>query len=215
MRVTRSKWSPAPTLRIFPLGLLLACLSLSSACKQGPKADAQPPDPSGDWVNNVPELRALNISNPEIAELTKAHDAGLSVQSCETLMKLDRGRQKPFTDGDGIADLLSAGASEQTVVELGRLNQLGLWAGEARVLRLGGLSDKVILAVARRRSEGVPVVSGKKLGELQNSGASEATILDFVEKGYSEQQISDYIAQRERAAGGHGFVYQGHSRRKS
>ena len=213
MRVTRSKWSLA--VRIFPPGLLLACLSLSSACKQGPKADAQPPDPSGDWVNSVPDLRALKISNPEIAELTKAHDAGLSVPACETLIKLARSRQKPFTDGDGIADLLSAGSSEQTVLELAHLNQLGLWAGEARILRLGGLSDQVVLAVARRRSQNLPVLSGEKLGELQNSGASEATILDFVEKGYSEQQVSEYIAQRERAAGGHGFVYQGHSRRKS
>jgi hypothetical protein len=197
------------------MGLLLACLSLSSACRQGPKADAQPPDSSGDWVNSVPELRALNVSNPEIAELTKAHDAGLSVPSCETLIKLARNRQKPFTDGDGIADLLSAGSSEQTVMELAQMNQLGLWAGEARILRLGGLSDKVILAVARRTSQNLPVLSGEKLGELQNSGASEATILDFVEKGYSNQQVSDYIAQRERVAGGHGFVYQGHSRRKS
>jgi hypothetical protein len=213
MRVTRSGWSLA--LRIFPLGLLLACLLLSYACKQRPKVDAQPPDPSSDWVNSVPELRALNISNAEIAELTKAHVAGLPDQSCETLIKLARSRQKPFTDGDGIADLLSAGASEQTVVELSRLNQLGLWAGEARILRLGGLSDQVILAIARRRSQNLPSLSGEKLGELQNSGASEATILNFVEKGYSEQQISDYIAQRERAAGGHGFVYQGHSRRKS
>jgi hypothetical protein len=197
------------------LGLLLACLSLSSACKQGPKVDARPADPSGDWVNNVPELRALNVSNAEIDELTKAHDAGLSVPACETLIKLARSRQKPFTDGDGIADLLSAGASEQTVVELGRLNQLGLWAGEARVLRLGGLSDKVILALARRKSENLPVLSGAKLGQLQNSGASEATILDFVEKGYTDKQVTDYIAQRERAAGGHGFVYQGHSGKRS
>ena len=94
-------------MRIFLLGLLLACLSLSSACKQGPKAEAQPPDPSADWVNSVPELHALNVSSAEIAELTKAHDAGMSVTSCETLIKLARSRQKPFTDGDGIADLLS------------------------------------------------------------------------------------------------------------
>jgi hypothetical protein len=213
MRVATS-WR-VPAARILPFGLLLACLSLSSACKQGAKAEAQPTDSSGDWVNGVPELRALNVSNPEIAELTKAHEAGLSIPACETLIKLSRSRQKPFTDGDGIADLLSAGSSEQTVMELAHLDQLGLWAGEARILRLGGLSDKVILAVARRRSQNLPVLSGTKLGELQNSGASEGTILDFVEKGYSEQQVTDYIAQRERAAGGHGFVYQGHSRRKS
>jgi hypothetical protein len=36
----------------------------------------------------------------------------------------------------------------------------------------------------------------------------------MVQKGVSEEQASNYIAQRERAAGGHAFVYQGHARRK-
>ena len=131
------------------------------------------------------------------------------------LIKLARSRQKPFADGEAIADLLSAGSSEQTVLELARLNQLGLWAGQAQVLRLAGLSDKVILAVAARRAQGLPVLSGEKLGELKNAGTSEAAIVDFVQKGISEEQASQYIAQRERAAGGHGFVYQGHARKKS
>ena len=94
------------------------------------------------------------------------------------------------------------------------MNQLGLWAGQARVLRLAGLSDKTILAVAQRRSQGLPVLSGEKLGELKNAGLSDATILDFVQKGISEKDASIYIAQRQRAAGGHGFVYQGHGHKR-
>jgi hypothetical protein len=73
----------------------------------------------------------------------------------------------------------------------------------------------LILAVAQRRSQGLPVLSSAKIGDLKNAGASEATILDFVQKGLTDQQASEYIAQRERAAGGHGFVYQGRRRRKS
>ena len=82
------------------------------------------------------------------------------------------------------------------------------------VLRLAGFSDQVILAVARRRSQGLPVLSGEKLGDLKNSGASEAAILDFIEKGIGEEQANAYIKQREYAAGGHGFVYQGHTPQK-
>ena len=167
------------------------------------------------WLNEVPELKSLNVLNAEFAELSKAHDVGLSDPTCIELIKLARSRHVPFADGQSIADLLTAGSADQTVLQLARLNQLGLWAGEARVLRLAGLSDRIILAVAQRRSGGLPVLSGEKLGELKNSGASDAVILDMVEKGVSENQASAFISQRERAAGGHRFVYQGHTHKKS
>ena len=166
------------------------------------------------WSNSVSELRTLNVSNAEIGELTKARQGGLSDPSCIELIKLARRRQQPFSGGQPIADLLAAGSSEQAVLELARLDQLGLWAGQAQALRLAGISDKVILAVAQRRSQSLPALSGEKLAGLKNSGASEAVILDFVQKGTSEEQVSRYIAQREHSAGGLGWVYQGHSRRK-
>ena len=61
-------------------------------------------------------------------------------------------------------------------------------------MRLAGLSDKIILAVAHRRSKGLPVLSGEKLGELKNTGVNDATILEMVQKGDSEQTASQYIA---------------------
>ena len=165
------------------------------------------------WLDSVPELKTLGVSNAEIGELSKAHEAGLTDPSTVVLIKLARDRKQPFADGQSIANLLRAGASEQTVLELARLNQFGLWAGEASAMRLAGISDKIILAVAHRRSQGLPVLSGQKLGELKNVGVSEATMLDMVQKGVSDQSASSFIAQRERAAGGHRFVYQTRSRR--
>jgi len=197
------------------LGSLLAVLSMLSACKPQQKADTQQQDQTEMWLNTVPELKPLNVSNAEIGELQKAHDAGLTDPSAVALIKLGRERQKPFADGQSIADLLSAGSSEQTVLELARMNQLGLWAGEARALRLAGLSDKTILAVAKRRTQGLPVPSGVKLGEMKNGGLSDATILDFVQRGLSEKDISAYLAQKQRASGGHGFVFQGHGHKRS
>lgn len=164
------------------------------------------------WLDSVPELKALGISNAEVNELKKAHEAGLTDPSSVVLIKLARERHAPFTDGQSIADLLNSGSSEATVLELARLNELGIWAGEARAMRLAGLSDKIILAVAQRRSQGLPVLSGEKLAEVKNTGASDATLLDFVHKGLSEKSASDYIAQRKQA-GGHSFVYQRRSRK--
>jgi len=201
-------------MRTLALGSSLAVFLVLSACKPAQKPDTQEQDQTEMWLNTVPELKPLNVSNAEIGELQKAHDAGLTDPSAVALIKLGRERQKPFADGQSIADLLSAGSSEQTVLELAHMNQLGLWAGEARVLRLAGLSDKTILAVAKRRMQGLPVLSGVKLGDLKNAGLSDATILDFVQKGISEKDADAYIAQRQRAAGGHDFVLQGHARKK-
>lgn len=199
--------------RHLPFGLLLASIVLVCSCKPAQKPDTAQADQRAMWMDSVPELKTLNVSNAEVGELAKAHGAGLTDPSSVVLIKLARDRKTPFADGQSIADLLNAGLSEPTVLELARLNQLGVWAGEAQAMRLAGLADKIILAVAQRRSHGLPVLSGGKLGELKNAGASDATILEMIQKGDSDQTASQYIAQRNRAAGGHKFVYQGHVHR--
>jgi hypothetical protein len=198
-----------------PGGLLLASVLLLSSCKPAQKGDTDQAEQMAMWLDSVPQLKSLNVSNAEIGELNIAHQAGMTDPSTVVLIRLARDRKQPFADGHSIADLLNAGASEQTILELARLNQLGIWSGEAQAMRLAGLSDKVILAVAQRRSKGLPALSGEKLAELKNSGASDAVILEMVEKGASEKTVTDYIAARNRAAGGHSFVYQGHARKKS
>jgi hypothetical protein len=208
----RSETAPWCSCRAAPVSLLALALFFA-ACKPAPKADDDQARQLAMWLENVPELRTLDVSNAEVAELSKAHDAGLTDPTGVALIKRARGRQKPFAQGQAVADLLSAGMSEQSILALDRMNQLGLWAGQAQALRLAGFSDKLILAVAQRRSQNLPVLSGEKLGELKNSGASEAAILQMVENGTSEQDASRFIAQRERAAGGHGFVYQGHHKK--
>src|SRR6202166_4223869 len=201
--------------RRLPCGLLLAAIVLACACKPAKKPDTEQADQMAMWLESVPQLKTLNVSNAEIGELAKAHEAGLTDPSTVVLIQLARDRKQPFADGQSIAGLLNAGLSEQTVLELARLNRLGGWAGEAQAMRLVGLSDKVILAVAPRRSKGLSVLSGEKLGELKTAGASDALILEMVQRGDSEQAASNYIAQRNRAAGGHNFVFQGHGHKKS
>jgi hypothetical protein len=199
--------------RVLFCAAFLLLLTLA-ACKKAEPVNTQALDDAGMWFNSVAELRSMNVSNAEIGELAKARQAGLTDPSCVELIKLARSRQQSFSGGQSIAELLSTGVPEQTVLELARMNQLGLWAGQAQALHLAGLSDKVILAVAQRRSQNFPVLSGQKLGELKNAGASDAVILDMVQKGITEEQASSYILQREKAAGGHGFVYQGHGHKK-
>jgi hypothetical protein len=199
--------------RRLPYGLLLAAVVVVFlwSCKPAQKADTEQADQMAMWLDSVPQLKSLNISNAEVTELNKAHQAGLTDPSTVVLIQLARDRKIPFADGDSVADLLNAGSSEATVLELARLNQLGPWAGEARAMRLAGLSDKIILAVAHRRSKGLTVLSGEKLGELKNTGVTDAMMMEMIEKGDSDAMATKFVAERERAAGGHRFVYQTHA----
>ena len=106
--------------RLLP-GLLLVLLLPLAACKHAEQqSNTQALDEAGMWSNSVSELRTLNVSNAEISELSQARRGGLSDASCIELIKLARSRQQPFSGGQPIADLLAAGSSEQTVLELDR-----------------------------------------------------------------------------------------------
>lgn len=202
-----------PFRRLLPCGLLLAAVALASSCKPAQKPDTEQADQMAMWLDSVPQLKSLNVSNAEITELNKAHQAGFSDPSSVVMIELARNRKQPFADGQSVADLLNAGCAEETVVELARLDQLHVWAGEARAIRLAGITDKVIVAVARRRSKNLTVLSDEKLGELKNTGLSDQMLLEMVERGESDQRANQFIAERERAAGGHRFVYETHAHR--
>jgi hypothetical protein len=160
------------------------------------------------YFTNVEQLRQLGLSDGEVAQLVSARQAGVSDENCIELVRIAHMRHQLFTDGQAIAGLLDAGVAEGSVLELARLNELGLWSGEALAIRLSGLSDQVILAIARRRAAAQPVLSGPKVAELKNAGLSEAQILADVNSGISDEQADKIIAARNYSAGGHSFVRQ-------
>jgi hypothetical protein len=200
-----------PRLRATGLAVAVALfgllLSLDGCKKAAPKAESQL-EQAGMYFDHIQELHNLKMSPDEVGQLAKARQAGLTDQDCIDLMNQARRRQIPFDEGDAIAGLMGAGASEQTVMVLAHLNQLGAFAGEAQVMRLAGLSDDVILALARRHSAGQPVLSGAKAADLRNVQLTNAQILHLIGLGYTDAQADAMIAQRTRAAGGHSFVRQ-------
>jgi hypothetical protein len=96
--------------------------------------------------------------------------------------------------------LVRVGVSEDTVLELAKLNQLGLGAGELQAIKLASLSDGVILEVARHRSEGKPVLAGASLAALRNAGVRESTLLELARRGVPDSQADDIVAMRRHGA---------------
>lgn len=182
--------------RFFPAILLMALLA--AGCHQEPPVDTSPLDSAGMSYDTIQQLKASKITAPEISELAKARGAGLPDSSCLDLLRVYRSRSQPFNAGDNVAGLLQAGVAPATVVELARLNQLGLQAGEFQAMRLADLPDDILLEVARRRAEGKTVLSGASLAGMKNAGLRDATLLELARRGISDSQTNNIVALRRR-----------------
>ena len=183
----------------------LVAFATLSGCKHEQPADLSPLDQAGMWFSSVDELRGYHLTADEVSQLVEARQAGLTDANCVELVRLARRQHQSFTDGDGIAGLLNAGVSAQTVMELARLNQLGVWSGQALAMHLANLSDAIILEVAGRRAAGQPVLSGEKLAELRDAGYSESQLVELIERGTTDAQADQIIEAHNRSLG-RGFV---------
>jgi hypothetical protein len=182
------------------LGLACALACTLSACHSTSPVDTAPLDHAGMSYDAIQQAKALRVTPPEIASLARARQSGLSDVTCVTLLQIFRARGQSFSEGDTAAGMLQAGLSEETIVELARLNQLGFGAGELQAMRLAGLSDEIILEVARRRSASQPVLAGASLADLKNAGLREATLLELARRGVPDSQASMIASSRKHGA---------------
>jgi hypothetical protein len=179
---------------------LVAFAFLAAACKHIQPLDTKPLDAAGLAYNSIKQLEAEKITAPEVLEIAKARQGGLTDAGCVQALQIFHGRSKAFDAGDQITGLLHAGFTEASVLELAKLDQLGIDAGELEVMRLTGLSDEIVLTVARRHSEGKPVLSGVSLASIKNTGVRESTLLELARRGVPDSEAGAIIAMRHKRA---------------
>ena len=186
--------------RVGVLILIAAALLISgvSGCHHVEQLDTTALDTSGMNFTAIQQLRSMNITKDEVAQLIEAKSAGLSDDDCVTLLRLARNRKEPFQSGADVAQLLRAGVAETTVMQLAQLNQIASWGGEAVAMRLAGLSDQIILEEAHRRAAGLAVLSGASLANFKNAGMREATLLQLVRRGVPDNEAPTILALRHR-----------------
>jgi hypothetical protein len=171
-----------------------------SGCHSVQPLDTKPLDSAGMNYDAIQQLKALQVTAPEVAQLAAARQGGFSDASCVEALKIYRGRSQPFDAGDDIAGLIRAEVSEDTILELAKLNELGLSSGELEAMRLAGLSDAILLEVARHRAAGKPVLAGASLATLKNAGVRELTLLELARRGVPDSQAASIIAARRHGA---------------
>lgn len=171
---------------------LLLALSLSvSACHGIAPVDTKPLDEVGMSYDSIRELKALNITTPEVAQISTARGGGISDATCVALFKIFHDRKQPFDAGDAAAGLFRARTSENTILGLAKLNELGLPSGEFQAMRLAGLSEATVLEVARHRASNEPVLSGASLAGLKNVGVRDSTLLELARRGIPDSRATE------------------------
>jgi hypothetical protein len=185
------------------LGLmcLAATISLIAAdCKHMQPLDTKPLDAAGVGYASIKKLEALKMTSEEIPEIAKMRSAGFSDDACVSMVEIYHQRGKPFASGEAVAGLVKASVGENTILELARMDQLGIGAGEFQVMRLAGLSDAIILETAKHQAAGTPSLSGLSLGKLKNSGLRESTLLELEQRGIPDSATDQILAMRKHRA---------------
>ena len=180
--------------------LVFGVLFSQIACESLMPVDTKPLDNAGIRYGSIKELKALHITGPEVGEIAKVRQSGLTDADCVSLLQIFHGRGESFTAGDAIASLHQSGLSESSVLALAAMDQVGLGYGDLQAMHLAGLSDAIVLEVARHHASRTPALSGASLGTMRNLRIDNATLLELVRRGIPDSQAPEIIALRRHGS---------------
>lgn len=176
--------------------LLAPFVLFSAGCHRVLPVDTTPLDSTGMSFDTIKQLQGLKITSNEVPEIAKARHAGFSDDACVEATRMFHSRGQNFDAGDAIVSSIHVGFSDDTILELAKLNQLGFEVGELQAMRLAGLSDEIILEVARHHAEGKPVLSGASLADMKNAGMRNSTLLELARRGLPDSQAEAIVSLR-------------------
>jgi len=188
------------------LPFLLLSLASLAGCKSHPLTDYRPLDKAGMWSSNMEELKKLNTSDVEVAQVVRLKQAGFSDDTCVALVAAARQYGHPFNSAESAVSLVGAGYQESQILDFGRSDRLDSISSDAVMLRLIGLSDATTQVILQRHVDNQPVLSSSEIARLKNTGLTERQILDRINQGMTDEQAEKEIASRNRARNQTGFV---------
>jgi hypothetical protein len=168
-----------------------------SGCHQHPLTDYRPLDQAGMWSSSVEQLKTLNTSDQEVAQLVRLKQAGIGDDTCVTLVSEAHQRQRLFASADSAINLAGAGYSEPVILEIAKTDQLDIISGDAVMLKLVGLSNSAVDYILHRRLKGQRTMSSPEIGRLKNTGLTEKQIIERINLGMTDAQADKEAALRE------------------
>jgi hypothetical protein len=177
----------------------LALLFVGGCQQQHLLADYRPLVKAGVFSGTIEQLKALNVSEGEIAQFLKLKRANVSDDVCITLISAAHDHQHPFNSADSVINLQGARYPDSDILAFAHANQLDTIAPEAVMLRLIGLSNPTVQVILERHMKGLPTMGSAEIGRLKNTGLSEKQILERIENGMSDEVANKEASAREAA----------------
>jgi hypothetical protein len=193
----------------------LLLTGLLVGCRSHPLTDYRSLDKAGMWTSSLEDLKKLNVSDIEVAQVVALKNAGVTDDMCVALVSAAHAHQHPFLSATAAKNLNSAGFADQQILTIANSDQLDALSGDAVMLRLIGLSDPTIQMLLQRRMKGLSTLSSAEIGRLKNTQLSENEIIARIENGMTDSQADAEASAREKALAhnGTGFVRpRGHRR---
>jgi hypothetical protein len=179
--------------------LLGVCVLLAVGCHQHPLTDYRPLDAAGMFSSDIEQLKGLNISDAEIAQVIKLKHAGISDDTCVELVSAAHVHKHLFTSADSASNLAGARFTESQILDIARADQLDAISIDAVTLKLIGLSDSTVQLVLRLHLEGKPVMASAEMSRLKNTGLTERQIVERINSGMTDAEAEKEIHARESA----------------
>lgn len=173
--------------------------ALAVGCHNAPVMDYRPLDQAGVNSGTIERLKTLNISDSELQQVIRLKGAGVSDDTCVTLISSAHDHKRGFSSADSVANLLNARYTESDVLAYAQADKLDSISGDAVMLRLIGLSDLTVSTILQRDLQGQPTISSAAIARLKNTGLSEKQILELISQGITEQQAEAEANSREAA----------------
>jgi hypothetical protein len=182
---------------------LLFCAALGVAlllvggCDSKSAEEFQPLQQAGFAPATVIQLKKMNVSGPEVPQIVKLKDLGLSDETCLAMVQDARSHHHIFDSGDSASNLAGAGYSEQDILNMANSDQLDSISTDAITLKLIGLSQATVQILVTRHMQGQPTLSSAEIGRLKNTGLSESQILERINQGMTDEEAEKEVIVRE------------------
>jgi hypothetical protein len=173
------------------------CLLFAAACQQHPLTDYRPLGQAGMWSGGIEQLKKLNVSDQEVAQVVKLKQARVSDDTCVALVTAAHASQRSFSSSDSVINLQSAGYGDTDILDFERANKLDSIAGDAVMLRLIGLSSGTVQIILQRHLNGLPTMDTAQISRLKNTGLTEKQILEQINQGMTDEQANREATVRE------------------
>lgn len=181
------------------LALFFLCCLCAAGCGRHPMTDYRPLDQAGMGSSSFEELKTLNTSDAEVAQVVRLKQGGISDETSVALVREAHAHQHPFSSAEWTVNLANAKFNEQQILGFAQADQVDVIGGEAVTLKLIGLSESTVMELLQRRLRGQPTLGSAQIGRLKNTGLSERQILGQIDQGLTDQAAEKEIKARETA----------------